>query len=285
MPLFVDNGSSPVDGITSNEHAVLNHAGVPGVGTSLGGTGGLGSVTIAAGATTINGVRNYINFTIDPGATVTHDALRAMHLKCLGFFLNNGTIDVNGKGMPGSAVNYQGGCSAAGGDGGGGSAADTGGPGCRRAGLFGGGRLLTTSLDTTPFPPGSGARPSWVTDLVPVLPIAAPGGGGGSGAVAGTSDSGTGGDGGGCIIIEAQGNVTEGTINATGDAGANAVASGVGGAGGGGGGGGGMVLVLYGGTLTTGTIGNVGGNGGNGVSGGIPGIAGEQGLLRRIEIP
>jgi len=242
----------------------------------FGGTGSDG-VIVYSGSQAISGVINATSITINGGVTLTVGDGEGVHFKCTGNFTNNGIIDADGAGItggaagtggPGDSAGFVGGASSYGGDGGDGTTG-AGGTGTARAGVFGGGGAV------------DGPRPAWVTDFEQFTAIVAPGGGGAEGGNGNASSSGgDGGDGGGIIVIEAVGNVTEGTLTADGTAGSNGTNF----SGGGGGGGGGMILIMHGGSLTSGTVGATGGAAGLGDGGEEDGDAGEGGLIRKIQM-
>lgn len=148
---------------------------------SIGGDGLLGNVTILVSAA-LSGVKNYQNLTINPGVVITPipGSNRALHIKCSGNLVMNGTIDYSGEnGGPGAAstgVN-----SAAGGT----------------AGLFPGGPG-SNGPSSTGFIvlPTSGAFGTGSNPVAP-YPAGAPGGAGGAGGGGGAGDAGQGGMSGG----------------------------------------------------------------------------------------
>ena len=261
-----------------------------GATSPIGGTGVGGAVTYS-GSTTVVGPINATTLTINGGVTISTSSLRAVHLKATGNFTNSGTIDADGDGFPGGAAGTGGSAPtspaqnglAAGGGGGGSYTSQAGAAGGDRADFFGSGGAGAAGGIGGAGGAASSTRPAWLTngDIEGVSPRSLGMGNGGGGGGYQNFMGGAGGAGGGLVVVEARGNLTEGTINARG------VAGGAGGffaGGGGGGGGGGMVLVVHGGTRTAGSISVAAGSGGTATAGGGSGGAGEAGIVQRIQV-
>ena len=257
-----------------------------GATSPIGGTGVGGAVTYS-GSTTVNGQVQATTLTINGGVTISTSSLRALHLLATTSLTNSGTISADGNGFSGSTgtTSPPANGASAGGGGGGSSTGGGGSAGGDRAPFFGtgGGGAFGSSVAGG----AATARPTaWLTngDLNWITPtMLGPGNGGGRGGTGDFSGTGgNGGNGGGLVVLESRGTLTEGTVNARGQAGANAFNNN---SGGGGGGGGGMVVVIHGGARTAGTIATSGGAGGSGSGGfGRQGGAGEAGITRRIQV-
>ncbi len=249
------------------------------------GDGSDGDLNIASGTTALNGVKKYNNLTIALGATLTHDADRALTIFVKGTLTLNGSINVNGKSSRRQGIF----CSAGGG---GGQVGNSG-----AVGQIGGASLMTGvsvggaggTGTGTGGTGGNGSSSNYFLDRVTeTFEAGCAGGVGGSGSSAG----GAGGAGGGLIIIYAQNIVLGGSAvvsanGATGSAGTSSDASA--GGGGGGGGGGGVAVVFFAkktGTVTPTASGGVGGAPGGGVgpfSSG-PGGVGSAGIAALVGV-
>lgn len=179
--------------------------------------------------TTISGVKNYKSVFIKSGITVTVN--KYVFIKCQGAFVNNGTINANGKG---SAIGVDG-ISAVGGQGGKGGSGTSG-----KAG---------------------GAIDKEKKDLFPNQLVWLYGAGGGNGSAYSDATIGKGGKGGGAVIIIAK-NVISNIIEANGSDGTNGTSALNSYAGGGGGGGGGSITIIAD-RIVKGTLNADGGIGGN----------------------
>lgn len=256
-------------------------------GVVFGGDGSDGALNVTSGTTTLPlGVEyNYTSITIASGATLTvsggGDGDEMLVLKCQGDFVNEGTIDLAGKG-------------AAGGAGGAGKdtwsvgTADSGTNGTSvqeyvdgttpDGGIGGDGAEVTSTTNDAPDTAATAAANKNATYFVPA-PLNGAGGGGGGGGTRGNTgntggDGGAGGNGGVALVLEVAGSFDNaGTITVNGEdgtVGQDSVGNGsnstdVGAGGGGGGGAAGSIYARYKGALTdSGTLTAAGGSGGIG---------------------
>lgn len=216
---------------------------------------------------TISGEKNYTSVFIKSGVTVTINGVAI--LKTIGSFINNGTITADAQGAAGgssiSGVNTgnpgENGSSANGG---------AGGTGSQRAGGAGG--IIDILGSNNPE-----------TGLIYTPTLIGAGGGSGGGTDRNSYASGAGGRGGGAIAIISKEFKNTGSISANGGAGGTQSATAY--VGRGGGGGGGSVVVVADIIIDNGVIsanGGAGGTGGN--SSGYNGAAGDNGIIRKIEL-
>lgn len=234
---------------------------------SFGGNGVDGDVVVSAN-TTIGGIKQYNNLTVNAGATLACETGTIILVK--NTLTVNGLITSSGKGgAGGAAAGYTGnnGFDGAGfcGSGGGGGQRTTGAPQNTALGGNGGSTNFPGGLSDTPYPynPGSGQGTTykgWSLDIL------AEGMGAGGGSGAGNNDGGyggAGGAGGGSLIVEAKNLLvnSNGAIRADGINGGNATTVACGG---GGGGGGGLLIVNCDLLTNMGVISAFGGTGGTG---------------------
>lgn len=211
------------------------------------------------GNTTISGLKQYRSVFIPAGVTVSVN--RFVRIKCLGMFVNKGTIretvGVNSGGAGGTGEGGRNGISGTSSNGGGGGSGYRGFRG-------GGGGALLSALDPSQD----------------IIYYGGTGGGGGSG---GSSDEyertgGTGGAGGGSILVVASEVIITGTIAANGYNGAGGQTSTYSG-GGGGGGGGGAVIIIASSIKNSGIVTANGGSGGSAGYGAGAGATGATGIV------
>lgn len=258
---------------------------------AFGGDGSDGALNVTSGTTTLDlstkTVYNYTSITIASGATLTFSGGEAGQIvpviKCQGNFVNEGTVDLAGKGASGGAggAGRDGWSVGLAGDGEDGTGvgifvdATTPDPG----NLGTGAEVTSTTANASPGTPGalSAKNATYFT----ILPFNGTGGGGGGGGAIGNTgntagDGGAGGAGGLGILLQIGGSFNNtGTITANGQdgtVGQNSVGNGsssteVGAGGGGGGGAAGSLVILYNNSLiASGTLTATGGTGGTGGS-------------------
>nr|DAQ56363.1 MAG TPA: hypothetical protein [Caudoviricetes sp.] len=192
--------------------------------------------------TTISGVKNYKSVFIKSGITV--NVTKHVYIKCLGLFINKGTITADNQGSSGGigAKGRSGFTSGVVGNYGVGVASKSSGGSGGKDGGAGGVNLVLIEKDN------------------PTVAYQGAGGGGGGSTSAEIYISGSGGSGGGDISIVSSSFINEGTITSNGEAGHRPVQ---GGGGVGGGGGGGRVLIISSEIKDSGTITANGGAGGS----------------------
>lgn len=260
------------------------------------GDGSDGSVTFSSNST-ISGVKQYTDFTIQSGVTVSAGS------SCLVVHAQNsiqidGTLSAYGNGASGG---FGGSGGAVGGSGGGGNDGSDG--DYEGAGGMGGDGFETYSPNQTPGAGGSdlGNPPSATTSspfesdnylgddsewtaIYNSNIVAGAGGGGGAGGDGDNdgagADGGNGGDGGGVIVLIAPTITVNGTVTVSGANGQDGGTSVAGGDGGGGGGGAGGTAW----TITEGTHPTVDVSGGAGGSGYDAGSAGASGSAYQIDV-
>lgn len=215
--------------------------------------------------TTISGVKNYKSVFIKSGITITVD--KYVLIKCLGAFVNEGTITSAGKAgngaVNGDTANYSTNGSVGGAGGTGGNTSSTGAGG---SGKFQGYPVDNTALKTIAL------------DVLHGLAV---------GAGGGYTNAGAGGAGGGAVVVVAN-SIKNNVINCNGANGANGVFvngpirdSYYAGAGGGGGG----TAVLIANSITKGTVTANGGTGGSSPGGGATvGGNGGEGIVKIISL-
>lgn len=198
--------------------------------------------------TTISGIKNYKSVFIKSGITITVD--KALRVKCLGAFVNNGKITADGKGAAGGE-SITGAVTAKFGKNGGSAYGGAGGTGDHTGGAAGG-AIDIFGISNSEF---------LKTDM-PFLIGAGGGGGGGSSST--SYGSGAGGNGGGSIVITANEITNTGSITANGSNGDSPTLTKR--TGRGGGGGGGSIYLIANVINSNGTITVNGGKGGTGGS-------------------
>ncbi len=238
------------------------------------GSGGLGAVTVSVNTTLQPGSREYTNYTINSGVTLTKgdDYPGPLIIKCSGTLTIDGTIQASNE-----FTKYDAG--ASGGSGGGGNS----GPGASTddsifTDLAAGAAGAATNAAGTA---GNDAEVDGLEALLTARNSLHYGGSAGSNGGTGTTGTaGTGGAGGGVVILIAK------TIDFNGsgeiDVAGTAGTAGTSGSGGGGGGGGGLILMFYE-TLNT-DLGTYTVNGGAGGSGNQSGGAGGDGYTIKKDI-
>lgn len=222
---------------------------------------------VPTGNTTISGVKNYKSVFIKKGITITID--KYVLIKCLGAFVNNGTITSVGTGYSGGIGAYGNNGdikrnSSAGCDGY--VSGGAGGNGLSSSGSAGGG--VSVYGASIPL-----ATLKTMTINYPIYFAGAGGGGGGSYAIS-NSTGGTGGNGGGCIIVVCN-SFNNTNISSNGGNGSSGVSDN---AGGGGGGGGGAVIVICKTLNKQGNLTAAGGTGGSHTGNGKDGAVGSNGF-------
>ena len=99
------NGEPLTSAITTAQHALINHTGVPGVGDSVGGTGVDGALTVLTGTVVeITGPKNYTTLTIQGTGILTTVAGRALVVRAQTCDIQGtGKISGTGRSLPAAA--------------------------------------------------------------------------------------------------------------------------------------------------------------------------------------
>lgn len=221
--------------------------------------------------TTIDTDKNYTSVNIPEGITVTINSPHVT-LHCTGSFINNGTIDANGKANNGGTVTYGTGDGGAGGNG---TSSDGGAGG--NATNKGGHTSYGGAGGAVQFSASQGNNFDVLCDDIQGVMFGSGGGGGGNAYDVGTR-AGAGGAGGGGLTILAAHIINSGTITANGANGSNGSSY----RGGGGGGGGGAIVMIADTISDTGVLSVAAGSGGSGGTSAPSGAKGTDGYIRKV---
>lgn len=221
--------------------------------------------------TTIDTDKNYTSVNIPEGVTVTTNSPHVT-LHCTGSFINNGTIDANGKANNGGTVTYGTGDGGAGGNG---TSSDGGAGG--NATNKGGDTNYGGAGGAVQFSASQGNNFDVLCDDIQGVMFGSGGGGGANSYDSGTR-AGAGGAGGGGLTILAAHIINSGTITANGANGSNGSSY----RGGGGGGGGGAIVMIADTISDTGVLSVAAGSGGSGGTSASSGAKGTDGYVRKV---